>query len=537
MRRTSRFLALGLLLSAGAALGAEPVPAVGPEQLQSAAWWRGQAVEHAQKIADADARGRTHYNLVYCLARAGDFKTARSATGPINDPQLRIYALDFLANELRKNGDKKAGQAELRQAAEVALGWDSNFGYSHVIRTYLDWGQPDEAIALAERLPKVFYRNNAFQDIAAALAGQGKLDRAHDVVKNRLPPQWEETSWLMMAEACTDKLRIDDASALASRLTKKEYQDRVYNRLVQALVKDGKAAEAGAFADRISDPVLRATAKGIIATKLAEKLDVKTLRARLDQAATREKKLALYEMLFKKLIETGKVEDAEAAIESMIKTIQDTPREAQSSKFGLFDDAGAIAAMRSKYLSTAAVLAKQGDQEGSRRRIDQVRDVALHLPDSAGLAKIMLVQNLVIAELQIGDIHGARITLDQLETNFPKSSLEGRIAAGLIKSGDVKSGLEVAQRITPSVGAGMALGAVASALLEAGELKAAKTLLQKVGDGRDDVEAFEAAGQTLAELGKTAELHQWIGELKSETARACMCIGAAETLQSEPERR
>jgi hypothetical protein len=40
----------------------------------------------------------------------------------------------------------------------------------------------------------------------------------------------------------------------------------------------------------------------------------------------------------------------------------------------------------------------------------------------------------------------------------------------------------------------------------------------------------------LIRLDRTADLHQWLGELPSNTARAYLCIRAAETLQRSPSR-
>jgi hypothetical protein len=337
-----------------------------------------------------------------------------------------------------------------------------------------------------------------------------------------------------MANACADELQIDEAQKLAALLDRKELQDRAYTHLVDALLKADRAAEAGQFADRISDARLQAVVRGRIAAKSAKKESVKTLQLRIEQAATREEKLAIYDLLFAKLVEAGNVAAAEAAIDSIVKTIEASPREAQASKFGTFDDAAAIAMARSKYLAIAVLLAKKGDREGSRLRLARAQKAVTELSANAGIGKSILVLGFVQAEIDLGDFSGARSTLGQLEKGFQRSTSAASVAVGLIRSGDVKSGLEVAELITPSVGSGSAIGKVAAALLAAGELKATKALLQKIGDGRDDVDAFRTVGQNMAHLGRLAELHQWIGELKSNTARAYLCMGAAETLHRTP---
>jgi hypothetical protein len=531
MRICTTLMAFGLLLSVAASHAAEPAPTAGPEQLKSAAWWRQQAVKYVRQIGDDKSRGQACYDLTYPLTRAGDLDGTLALTESIDNPQLRVYAIDFLAREYKRRGDDKSCRRLLQQAEEVALASNSNSEHSHLIRTYLEFGQPAEAISLAERISREFHRNCAFQDIAATLAKQGKLEMAHDVVKQHVPPVWEESCLSCMANACADELRIDEALKLGKRLVKPELKDRVYQHLVAALINAKRTAEAGQYADRIADAKLQSIARGQIARALASNEGVDALRARLKRAAVRDEKLAIYDLLFAKLIDAGDVTAAEATIESMVKTIEASPRDAESSKFGRFDDSAAVAMVRAKYIAVAALLAKKGDHEVSQLRLAVARTAVTEMSDETGIGKAMLLSQLVHGQIALGDFQGAKAVLDRLEKGFHRSSLAGPVAAGLIRSGDVKSGLEVAKMITPSSGSGSAIGQVASALISAGEFEAAKTLLQKVGDSRDEVEAFRAVGGSMAQAGRLAELKQWIGELKSDTARAYLCLGVAETLQ------
>ena len=531
MNVAAKLFVFALLWLISTARAAEPVPVAPSQQLKSAGWWRQQAVQYAGEIADAEARGRTHSDLVYVLAFAGDLDATRASITSIINPQLRIYAHCLLAKQYHLKGDDTACQAELQQAGKEALAWDSNFGHSHVIQTYMELGKPEEAIALAAAISMEMYRNVAFRDIAAKLAGQGKLAMAEEIVKRRLPPNWVESGWSEMANACADALRIDEAQTLAARLTDKKLQDRAYMHLVEALVKADRGDEARPFADRISEEMLAATARATITAPSAKTLSVEVLQLRIEKAATREEKLALYNVLFAKLVEAGNVAAAEAAIDSMVKTIEAFPRETQKSKFGAFDDAVAMAAVQSNYLAVAGLLVKKGDREGSLLRLAQARKAVTELPEQSGLAKSMLASKLVNAEIALGDFSGARASLQQMGKGFSQSMLAGEVAAGLIKSGDVKSGLAVAELITNPLGKGLAMGRVASELLRAGETKEAKTFLKIAGDVAEDVEVFTAVGVTLAELGRETELQQWLGEMTSNIARAYMCMGAVGSLQ------
>ncbi|MBN2023707.1 MAG: hypothetical protein JW809_13050 [Pirellulales bacterium] len=529
MRLVARLLTLGTLAMVSPTHAAEPAPAVQPGQLRSAGWWRDQAVHFADGITDADARGKAHYELVYVQGFAGDFEGARASIRSINNPQLCIYAHVFLAKQYEASGDDNACQTQLQEAGEITL-LPGNTSFFDVIRRHLELGQPAQAISLAGRIPHEFHRNAAFQDIAATLAGQGKLEMARDIVKKHLPPSWEQSGWSVMANACADALRIDEAQKLAAKLTDTKLQDRAYDHLVKALVKAGRAAEAGSFADRISDATLQATARAQITANMAKKQNAQVLRSRVEKATTREEKLALYDLLFAELVAAGDVAAAEAAIESMVEIVKASPRPAQKSKFGVFDDAGLIAKAQANYLATAKLLAAKGDREGSLRRTARARKAIAELPDESGLLKLMLVPALVASEIDAGDFHGARTTLAQLKQGYGQSSAAADVAAGLIKSGDVKSGLEVAELITEPLGKDRAMGKVASALLRAGQLDEAKNLLRKIGDGPNEVGAFRIVGQTMVELGRETELHQWLGELTSKTACAYLCMGAADVL-------
>jgi pentatricopeptide repeat protein len=512
-----------------------PAAAVGADQLKSSAWWRRQAVHYADKIADAEVRGKTHYELVYVLARAGDFDAARKATAPITNPQLSIYAHNFVAKECKKKGDDNACRAELQQAEKEALAWGNGFGHSAIIHTYLDFGQPAEALVFTANISNAIDRDCSFRDIAETLARQRKLDMAYEVAKQHVRPTSQEFCFSGMANACADTLQIDETLKLIERLSEKKLLDRAYQHLVEALLNADRDAEAAKFADRIADPVLQATIRGRIAAKSAKKAKKQSpeaLQASIDKAATREEKLALYDLLFNCHAEAGNVEAAEAVIDSMIATIKSTPRKSQTAKMGTFDDPTAIALAESKYLATAAILAKRGDREGSAQRMNRGRKAITGLSNNTGILKAILSAVLVNGEIEAGDFKAARTTLDQLEQGYTKSFMAASVAEGLIKSGDIKSGLEVAELITAPLGKGRHIGSVAEALLAAGELKAAKTLLKKIGDAPDEVEAFRTLGQTLVELGQHATLRQWLDELNSDAARAYLCMGAAGALHS-----
>jgi hypothetical protein len=394
-------------------------------------------------------------------------------------------------------------------------------------------GYPADAVSLAVEIPADFQRNCAFEQVAGLLAKRGDMAMAYDVVKQHVPPSWEEAALSTMANACAQELRVGEARKLAARLTDTKYRDNAYVDLVDALVRADRHEEAGKIADCISDSARRADEEVKIAAASVKNQSIDSLRARIEKATMREEKLALYRVLFDKRIDAGQVAAAEAAIESMVKIIEASPRKAQASKFGTCDDAVYIAMVRSQYLEVAKLLAQKGDREGSLRRIALARKAIAGVPAEAGICEVMLVDGLVQSEIEVGDFRGARSTLGQLRAGYTRSSAAARVATGLIKSGDVKAGLEVAELITDPLGRGEAVGRVASALLRAGEPEAARAVLRKVGGTPAEGEAFRAVGTTMVEAGRGSELHQWVGEMDSKVARAYACMGAVTALQKK----
>jgi hypothetical protein len=525
----------GLFMSISAVQASEPAPTAEPKQLASAAWWRERAVHDADAITDADARSQAHYELAYVRARAGDLAGAAKSATQVKNPQLRIFAHCFVAKQYKQQGDDGACRSELQRARAVALPPENILRFCpEMIEAYMEMGYPADAVSLAAEIPAEFQRNCAFEQVAGLLAKRGDMAMAYDVVKQHIPPSWEEAALSTMANACAQELRVGEARKLAARLTDTKYRDNAYVDVVDALVRADRHEEAGKIADHISDAARKAAAQATIAHASLKNQSIESLQAQIEKATTRDEKLALYDLLFFKRIDSGNVAAAEAAIESMVEIIRAFPRKAEVSELGTADDAACIAMAQSRYLlEVARLLVQKGDREGSLRRIALARKAVTELSEQAGLGKAMLVAELVGSEIEVGDFRGARSTLGQLRAGYTRSSAAARVAAGLIKSGDVKAGLEVAELITDPVGRGEAIGRVASALLRAGEPGAARAVLRKVAGTPAEGGAFRAAGTTMVESGRGSELHQWIGEMDSTVARAYACTGAAEVLQKK----
>jgi hypothetical protein len=243
----------GFLMLISAVQASEPTPTAGPGQLASAAWWRERAVHYADAISDADARSQAHYELANVRARAGDLAGAAKSATQVKNPQLRIFAHCFVAKQYKQKGDDGACRSELQRARAVATAPENVVRFcSEMIEAYMEMGYPADAVSLAAEIPADFQRNCAFDQVAGLLAKRGDMAMAYDVVKQHVPPSWEEAALSTMANACAQELRVGEARKLAARLTDTKYRDNAYVDLVDALVRAGRHEEAGKIADCIS---------------------------------------------------------------------------------------------------------------------------------------------------------------------------------------------------------------------------------------------------------------------------------------------
>lgn len=514
-------LAVAVLWWVGSMLAAEPA---------TSGEWRQRAIGFAAEIADEAARAQAYSDLFNDLARVGDLEGARGLIASIGNPQLRIYAHGRLAKLYRADGDEARAAEELKSAADEALGWDSNFGHAHVIPLYFELGRAEEAVAFAKRIGKEYYRQVAMRGVAIQFALRGDLAKAEDVVKHLLPENWEQSVWTGAVMALADVKKVEDAKACLARVKDDKKADPAMYQLVGAMLMAGRAEEAGEVAARITDERMRAEALASVAAAAGPTESVEAMQLRFEQCKTREEKLALGEKLFARCVEAENVEAAEAVVDGMIQAIKESPREARTSKFGTFDDSAAMAGVQVKSLMVATLLAKSGDREGALERVTRARNAVTAVPEKAGLAKAMVAMQLVQTQIAIEDFAGARESLKGLGDAIGASMMVGQVAASLVKSGDVKAGLEVSEMIEADVFRGLAYAEVVKELLKANEVEGARTLLGRLGEGQHDAHGFRAAGKTMAELGRQEELMGWVKEMKSALGRTYLSLGAAEGL-------
>jgi len=503
---------------------------------ESADSWLDQAREHVNTIEDAKLLSDANHDLAYVLGRNDRLADAIGVAEKVLKAQKRVYAQTFVAKRHLAREQKDKYLAEMQRIERFALKANRESGNiyidSHLVRAYVESGHVAEATRFAGEIPDQYHRGHAIQSIAGELAKLGKLDDAYRVIAQS-PVVHRQNANARIAYAVARTGNVDDVLTAIKRLTRDKQRDNTYSNLVKALVAADRLAEAEQYAKKIVNPIQRATAIGLVSSKFSENETIEALNARIAAADSREEKLALYQRLVDVHVEAGKIDEAESAIEAMVQVIETFPREAATSKFGVSNDEAAKAQAKSLYLKTAAFLTKRGDADAGRQRIAWARKAILEMPEASGLLKMMLVPTLIGAQIEAGDLVGARKTLDDIELDFSRSQAASRVAVALIKAKNHEMAVDVADRITHSTGKGRAVGAVAAEWIRGGQLGSAKTLLNKLGTSSEDVEAYREVGKTMTELGRGGELQQWIAEMPTAAARVYACIGAAESFSKK----
>src|SRR6185295_9563122 len=360
-----------LLLCGTVASAAAPA-----EEPKSAKAWREQAVLHADTLEDAKSRGQIFLDLAYVQARAGEFEQAGASAAQVDNPQTCVYAYTFVAKQQHANGDLLGTKTSLDQARRVALAAARNaklpISYdTHLLTTYFELGKPAEALTYVEALPDGFGRYMAAGQYVTELAKAGDVNAAlefkHPALKTSGPgyslqeQDSADARATRIGQGCAQLGRVADTLRCVARISNAEKRDSVYDRLIESLVQKGDTGEAAKHVDSISDPTRRARAKGLVEGERGKAQSVDALRAQIAKAATREEQLPLLQKLFEKLLNAGRLPDAETTLEEMLAAVKRAPRPEVRSKFGLQNDETAKLGIQAQYARVAEAWAAAGD--------------------------------------------------------------------------------------------------------------------------------------------------------------------------------
>jgi tetratricopeptide (TPR) repeat protein len=504
------------------------------DRLQSSDWWLDRALKFADTIPAGEDRDEAHYKLTYALANKGDFNRALLTAEEVTEPQIRVYAFSRIAKLAQQAGDNLICEQALEVAHETAVPAEIGQTNAHMVRLFFELNQHERALPFARSLPHQTQRLFAIGNVAEEYAKLGQVDVAMEVVRSHLPPTWLDSRRVAVARACADGKHFDQAIEVAEKIQKDSSRDNAFDRIAELMIRDGKLKLGRQIIDRIQDTKkreLRLAQHSQAAVGSAE--GPRSIAQAYQSATSREEKTSLGMLRIAELVKEQKIDETEALIESLVKTIEASPQQPQVSKFGTFDDGLQIALIQSHYLDTAMLFREAGDESAAKARIVKVIDAAKKV-NSQGLGTMMLHKKLIQGLNALGETAAAEELLQHQDTAHSKATASGDIAASLILSGKIKEGLEMAEE---SIGdRSMAYGTkrVAIALLNTKRYEELANYMAKMPDNKHEVQAFREIAQQMVRTGDVRRLSELIDKLPSDAARTQACLGAHDSLPRKP---
>jgi hypothetical protein len=529
-----------LLLSlALPAAGAEPSGSPTEADLRSDKWWRDRAQSYGEKIQDLEIRSRFWHGLTFQLAKSQEWDAAMGSASRAA-PSLRVSVYVFIAKEQAKHGDSKRGFDTLQHAIK-ALDTNQknkgivNFQVNNVIEACFAVGSAEQAIALAEALPPepLLDIRPAVQKVVFELAKSGKPDQAVEFAK-RYGPRAMSAALAETAKGCASAARFDDALRWAAKIDEPVIFNAAYRDILVEQVKAGTLNEARAVAAKIADEKLRVNALGLISAAGAKKQSPEEVLAAIAAAESREEKLAIYGVLFDKLVDAKSFDDAEAAIDAMVKIVKESPRPQVSSAFGRSDDQLTCVGIRGKKLPLARAIHAAGDKDRSIRLLQSVEPEILAIPDDSSFGKTFLVMEVLATRGELGLIAGADRVVDSLPEPM-RPLVAGGLASMQARAGDIEAAIKTIERYSSDKSSPASLGGVINALIHSKDLNGAKRVVSLLPENPKTIYDFRSLGSAMIEAGRAAELDAWIRELPPGAPQAFACLGAADEIRNEVE--
>ena len=518
------------VLMIGCATLAEAQQPATVEQLESSTWWLNRAVDYAKQIEDAQARSEADYKLTYGLAGEGWFDRALQSASQVAEPRNRVHAFSRIAKSAHERKDKATCEKALRIARETAIPGENMSINGHMIRLYFELKRSDEAVTFVAELPDKRQRQYAYQGVADEMAKEGRIDEAIALIHRHKPANWQESGYTSLAKACASASRFDEAIELAERVGKASSRDSAYDYIAEKLIRAERLDQGKVIALRIQDERKRSDRLADHLSASGKSKDgAKSIDAAMADAATREERISVGMLKFAELIEQREIEKAEALIVSLVKIIEDSPREPQTSEFGTFDDSLQIATVKAGYMQTAKLLKDAGDEAGAKDRVAKAIAAAQAIKVPS-IGKSILSAKLVRSQAELGDTNGAQVSTSLLDTDLGISNAKGDIAASLIVSGKVDEGLELAHEIIQHHHYAYGTRRVATALISVKRFDELADYLPLIPDTGDDVYTFREIAKELVKSGNVRRLDLLLDSHPSNAARTQACLGAYDQL-------
>ena len=508
------------------------------DNFDSISYWVEYAVKQVDTITDPNCKNDVCGHLSRIQAKIGDVNGANASASAISNKQKRVYAHIAAAKTCYEHGDMSCYQKSIEQAKLAALSEKSMeaciFINSAMINAYLDCNDVNGAKFYTETLrdnpeaPKGYHDvEMAYRGIAAYLAWNGNVKDANLIVNDNIKASGKDAALVEIAETCVRKNNIAIAEQFAERITSVNLKDRVYAKIGIALAESGDLKKAYTAAKIITDSTYKSSVIAAIAKHQIASGDIDLGEKTAEDITYRNHKIAVYTQIAEKQADAGKIDSAVAIIEMMTKMISDTPMSADKSKFGTFDDSFKKGLVETVYLSAAKASARAGDIANYNKYIAKATEGVKEIND-VPIWKGTVFTRIVDAQLEAGDIEGAKKTANEIKEELNLSWALFNIVQAQLKKGDIEGAVATSMEITDTMNKSFACGEIASAFVKKGEIADAKKILLNMGNSSWEAQSYRRAAEAFVETGHAEDLANWLNEIPSPQARVYACIGAVD---------
>ncbi|MDA0660737.1 MAG: hypothetical protein O3C60_18175, partial [Planctomycetota bacterium] len=319
-----------------------------------------KAVAEADLIPDEQARMNAQWGLVSSLVRTGlrDEAFQQAMKLRTANPQACINSLQTIAGDAIKRGDQATVSKTWNAAKQSNV--DSGTEFSHyVIELGFRLNLPvSEMLSIAAAASRDDQRQ-AYRDVRNELTWRGRIDEAYAVTNAHLSDFPKDFNDREMAYYCSHAKHYDyevkhdhfgQAIRIIEQIPKGQDRDAAIGQLVDGLlyvvrtdkVSDERLAVAETWVGRIDDPIKQAASKAAILQHRLPGTSIEELERRFAAIESREEKLAILRNIFEKLLEEGRIEEADLILPREVQLFREQPRPEQKSQFGNINDEDGI---------------------------------------------------------------------------------------------------------------------------------------------------------------------------------------------------
>ncbi len=508
-----------------------PVRANAQDEHEPEREWRHRALLHINRIQNEEVLGQALFEFNRVRLRAGDIEGASADAPRISNPQLCGYAHYEIARYRKALGDFSGAVAEVHAARASAV--SRGFAFEHVdacldIAESLDMAKSYVSSVQGPNSTRSSYGHSV---LVGALAKRGFLKQALQIV-DRQPEKRGPLFLSRIAQATAKRADIANTEKLLERITTDKSRDAVYVDLIRALSQRGHMDKAKKFVGRIKDPVARHNAErmtGSVGGKPVDKVSIDDLQKHVSTEKSPEVRQQLNHSILALQLQKKDVAGAEATIEAMVELIRTSNLKKTKSKFGNTTDESRIALIEVNYVKIAGIHAERGETEKSRLALQRAKKAMAEMPDSSGMAKLMVVPGILASQIALGEIDSVRDSVSSLNPLFFQQ-LAPFLVKTFLENDDPNTAVFIAETLLKGEGAGGA--EIISTFIQANRIQQARLLLGNVKiESHIGHVACRHVGSAMFQTGQTELLLEWLDELPQGVS-AHLCIGAARTAGS-----